>query len=392
MGGSFGVGRAGTAAVAAVLLAACTASPAVDHPTARPTPPATRPPTPPMTFLGRNPPDIYYIVLDDYGGPRALREQLGFDQEPFYGALRARGFFVPEHSTANYPRTELSLASSQNLDFVQDLVPHPPSDQHDTSPLLHLLAHPEMARFLHAHGYRYVHVGSWYAPTRTAPAADVEVRLPSPLPDVAAELGVPYPEPEPGDRLGTFLWQRREYLRVLYEFDELPRLRTPGHPMFVFAHVLCPHEPYSFDAKGRFIPFSERAHDDQGASYVRQVRFVDARILRLVDELTDVPVERRPVIVLQSDEGFYAALPGASAHPRPLIAQRHFGVFAAYLFPNVSSTRLYDTITPVNLFRLLFDDYFGAGLALLPDRNYVFPNVHRLYTFTDVTEQIRAES
>ena len=189
-----------------------------------------------MTYVGATPPDIYYIVLDDYGGARALQDRLGLDQEPFFRALRGRGFVVPEHATTNYPRTELSLAWSQNLDYLQRLIPHPPTDQHDTKPLLRLLERPEVVRILRARGYRYVHMGSWWPPTRTSPFADREIRLPSPLSDVAALLGVPYPEPQPGDRLGTFLWERREYLRVLYEFHELPKLRTPEHPMFVFAH------------------------------------------------------------------------------------------------------------------------------------------------------------
>ena len=96
--------------------------------------------------------------------------------------------------------------------------------------------------------------------------------------------------------------------------------------------------------------------------------------------------------MIQSDEGFYAALPGASAHPQPEIAKRHFGIFAAYLFPNLNATGLYNSITPVNVFRLIFDEYFGADLTVLPDRNYVFPNAHHLYTFKDVTEEIRSLS
>src|SRR5207244_9777622 len=157
----------------------------------------------------------------------ALREQLGFDEEPFFRQLRSRGFFVPEHATTNYPRTELSLASSQNLGYLQQLIATPPSHQHDTSPLMRLLDRPDVAQFLHARGYRYIHMGSWWPPTRASSLADREIRLPSPLPDVAALLGVPYPQPEPGDRLGTFLWDRPAYLRVLYQFHELPRLRTP---------------------------------------------------------------------------------------------------------------------------------------------------------------------
>jgi hypothetical protein len=95
------------------------------------------------------------------------------------------------------------------------------------------------------------------------------------------------------------------------------------------------------------------------------------------------------VIVLQSDEGFYEASPGG-LHPPDRQLEQHFDTLAAYYLPGVRATALYPTITPVNVFRVLFDDYFGDGLPLLPDRNYVFPNVRQRYTFADVTARVRA--
>lgn len=346
---------------------------------------------PARTFRGTRPPDIFYIVLDDYGGARALREQLGFDESPFLDSLRRLGFAVPAHPTSNYPRTEMSLASQQNLDYLQALVPNPPADGSDEGPMLRLLKRPRLVRFLKRRGYRYVHMGSWWGPTKTATLADQEVRLPTPVDRVARLLGVPLPRPERGDG-GAFLWARREYLRVLYEFNELPRISRGDGPTFAFAHILAPHQPESFDANGRWVPLSRRAEGKDPTAYVDEVRFVDGAVLRLVRSLIAGRPQSPPVIVLQSDEGFYSASPGFGRRPKPRLLQAHFGTFAAYLFPGLSSSGLYDTITPVNVFRLLLDDYFGAGLPLLPDRNYVFPNIREQWTFRDVTAEVRAVS
>ena len=92
---------------------------------------------------------------------------------------------------------------------------------------------------------------------RGARPADEEITLPSPLEDVARMVGVPFPRPEPG-RLGTFLWDRREYLRVRYQLRELPRIGHGRRPTFVFAHILAPHQPKNLDARGRWIPLSRR--------------------------------------------------------------------------------------------------------------------------------------
>jgi hypothetical protein len=45
-------------------------------------------------------------------------------------------------------------------------------------------------------------------------------------------------------------------------------------------------------------------------------------------------------------------------------------------------------ITPVNTFRMVFREYFGADLPPLPDRTYVFVDQRHLYDFVDVTGRL----
>lgn len=66
-------------------------------------------------------PDIYFIVLDGYGREDMLRQLFGIDNSEFVGYLEEKGFIVPEHSLSNYPKTALSIASTLNLDYVQNL-------------------------------------------------------------------------------------------------------------------------------------------------------------------------------------------------------------------------------------------------------------------------------
>jgi hypothetical protein len=335
-------------------------------------------------------PDIYYLVLDDYGGRRAMQDQLGFDNGPFVQALARRGFVVPEHPTTNYPRTSLSLATSFNLDYLQALLKPVPPIQSTAAPLYSLIRHAEAPRFLKARGYRFVHLGSWWPGTRTSPQADVEIAMHGSVPDVAAQVGVHVPEPPPGAPLGTFLFDRREYVRVAFEFHELAMIRHLKQPTFVFGHILLPHRPFVFDAAGRFIPPGRKDPRPMPERYADQVRAVNRKVLKLVDHLLARPAGRRPVIVVQSDEGFYDALANNGV-PGDRTLQQHFGILAAYYFPGVT-LRPAPTVTPVNTFRMVFDAYFDAGMPLLPDRNYVYPNVHHLYTFIDVTDRVRALS
>ena len=102
----------------------------------------------------------------------------------------------------------------------------------------------------------------------------------------------------------------------------------------------------------------------------------------------------KPIIMLQSDEG-----PFPERYERGNRSWRQAsreeldtksGILNAYYFPDQDYSRLYSDITPVNSFRLLFNEYFGAEYQLLPDRIFHFPDLSHLYDFFDVTARVRA--
>jgi hypothetical protein len=120
-------------------------------------------------------PDIYFIVLDEYGGERAMRDLLGFDNRPFLDELAKRGFYLPEHPTTNYPRTLPYLAATLNLDYVHKLLPEGSKIFGGT--LKPLINDDDVPKFLKTKGYKYIHIGSWVKMTETNPLADQNVVL-----------------------------------------------------------------------------------------------------------------------------------------------------------------------------------------------------------------------
>ena len=69
----------------------------------------------------QNPPDVYFFLLDSYGRADLLEEAYGFDNSQFLNGLKERGFYVAECSQSNYVRTEISLGSSLNMQYLQEL-------------------------------------------------------------------------------------------------------------------------------------------------------------------------------------------------------------------------------------------------------------------------------
>jgi hypothetical protein len=90
-----------------------------------------------------------------------------------------------------------------------------------------------------------------------------------------------------------------------------------------------------------------------------------------------------PVIILQADHG--SKLIRMSGEPSPEMLRERLGVLNAYHLPVGGERFLYDSITPVNSFRVLLTAYFGANYELLEDRSY-FSRLKRPYDMLDATE------
>ena len=103
-----------------------------------------------------------------------------------------------------------------------------------------------------------------------------------------------------------------------------------------------------------------------------------------------------PIIILQADHGpastfskdmFWQGA-GWKNVPTGNMLKERFGILNAYYLPAVGSDLLYESITPVNTFRLIFDFYFNTNCGLLDDQSY-FSNYDRPYEFTNVTDKLK---
>ena len=64
-----------------------------------------------------------------------------------------------------------------------------------------------------------------------------------------------------------------------------------------------------------------------------------------------------------------------------------FGTLRAYYLPELDVEVPADD-SGVNIFRLLFREYFGADLPDLPNRSWDWPDNDHLYDFRDVTDEL----
>lgn len=335
-------------------------------------------------------PDVYYIVLDRYTGPTGLKMELGFDNSAYLSKLRKRGFYVATRSYGNYPGTIESLPSSLNASYLRAKTKT--STQGDATyyhkALVQKLQDPAVPRFFKRQGYEFVQIASWWGVTQHSKSADRIFRYGyrtivvmgrafhlTDADDKFLERTVVAKLLKTNLHVGSFkilAWgkeaaksRKRSASLFLRQVGVLERLAAEKNraPKFVFVHMLMPHGPYVYDVDGGPLP----AGLTNNERYLRQLQFTNNQVLKLVDRLRSIYGGKPPVIMLVSDEGEH---PAHFRFANTVQLQEKYNISSAYYFPGIKRTGLYQTITPVNYFRVLMNDYFHTNVALLPDRNY----------------------
>jgi len=333
-------------------------------------------------------PDIYYIILDRYGSDEVLTSVYGHDNRAFTQYLRDKGFYVATESNANYLKTPHSLASSLNMRLLDDLSKKM-GDSDDWTALHRMLRDYPVWRFLKARGYRFVHFGSWWSPTRRNGHADINVNIGS----LTEFAGVLYRTTTLYSIWHQLSYRRQQYKRVLYKFDRLAEIPDMPGPTFAFVHMLLPHDPYVFDRSGKFVSEEEGSRKGNEERYIDQLSFANQKVQKLIDTLlakSRIP----PIILLQADEGPFPeryrdeTLDFQWEQATDSELKQKMGILNAYYLPGVDTSVLYPSITPVNSFRTVFNLYFGTTLQLLPDTSHIFVDGKHPYRFVDITKRL----
>jgi hypothetical protein len=340
-------------------------------------------------------PDIYYIVLDRYGNSETMERAYGYDNTPFLDELRARGFAIADDAWANHFKTALSLSSSFNMDYLQtDNLPtdHPSS----FGPVFSLLSgHRAVPDTLTSLGYEYIHIGNYWEPTASQVDADRILRFSERSAFAAAlyqttALSLLSPPITGDDDPETLDFPTLARQHTIYAFDQLEASVARPGPTYTFAHILVPHPPYVFNADGSFPSRDEVNQRGGKVSYIDQLEYANARVLKAIDTLQDVPADQQPVIVLMADEGPFPNRYASNEHDfdwleaSDLEIQQKFGILNALYLPGGLDPTRYGfgpRTSPVNEFRIVFNVLWDARLDLLPDLTYLSPDYDHLYDF-----------
>lgn len=329
-----------------------------------------------------NPPDVYFFLLDSYGRADLLQQAYGFDNSQFLQELERRGFYVAECSQSNYVRTEISLGSSLNLQYLQQLSDKFSPDSIKRGLLWDSLKHSAVRYNFESMGYETVTFETGFEwlnikdsdhfmspPPISSGMTEFEALF---LRTTLARYAEEWGWVDPDNLMGVVF--RDRFNHAFNSIDDIARM---PQPTFSYIHLISPHPPFVFDPNGNptYPPDfwnEQRMYpaDLYEKGYVNQLQFLNKKLLQAVDTIlaeSDVP----PIILLQGDHG-----------PWLQPNDKRMWILAAMYLPG-HSDQLYPTISPVNIFRLVFNSYFGGKYELLRDVSFFSP-VPKLYKFSSV--------
>lgn len=358
--------------------------------------------------------DVYFILIDNYSREDILRTKYKLDNTELVNALKERGFIFPDCPQGNYFATAPVISSILNMNYLDDMGIQDSvyTKRSGYTALAPLMQDSEVMRKFHAYGYHtvtfrgfmglidiqtsdtYINYESDRAfnrrlETKNFNALYLETTMLQALnqryqiyPDWVREKGPEFlkqylPKEQPLEERFYQVYQQN-----LYAYEALERIPTEiKGPKFVYAHIYSAHWPFMVQPDGSLrLPFTQAMTVD---GYVAAVKFTNNRILKAIDAILEKS-ETPPVIILQGDhsDGWVGKVEWSGTD--------RLKILSAYYLPGGGDRLVYDEISPVNNFRLVFQYYFGEQMNLLPDEwRYLDPSTR---TIKDASRTCISES
>lgn len=334
-------------------------------------------------------PDIFYIILDGYPNSSVLKEFCGFDNQPFIDYLTKKGFYVATKSCSNYPSTFLSLASSLNMQYVNNFTDMIGKKSIDRSAPYKMIEDNVVANFLKLQGYKFINISSGFkrGPTGYMRYADFNFYQAGLKEFIKLLISRTVWNP-----FMKYFAEDDKIIRLLYFISILPKLDKIKSPKFVLAHIITQSFPQGQGLIRKIMKGEISSMAEKKLIAAKYITFINDNLKKIVDHLLSQS-KNPPIIILQSDHGSRVM---NFDHPGKLqkegltdgMLRECMGIFNAYYLPQKDNNLLYSSITPVNTFRLIFNLYFNANYEILNDHCYYSTKIEP-YNFFDVTDRLK---
>jgi len=331
-------------------------------------------------------PDIYFVDLDEYTHPDVMKEWYGYDNSKFVNNLKDKGFYIVTNSRTRTPDSGQVIAQILNMEYltegytfdaknnvfngINSAKKSSSGEDLTGESTYRKIAFNKVADFLRTKGYKFIYfgnahdIGRWdsymkdsadlyfnyYLSTETTWITEFQNILWN------STMMRPFYNSMVGNKF-TNSYSRQ----VLATIEHLKSMPNMEGPKFVFTHLYCPHEPFVFDANGNPTNTLYQRNYQYKQYYLGQYVFISGEIDKLVTVLQKNSATL-PIIIVQADHGIRPSNVGCD-----IGIDEWRKVFNALYLPGMDRAALYQSMSPVNTFRIIFNHYFNTNYELLPD-------------------------
>lgn len=247
--------------------------------------------------------NVYYLVLDEYGGKHNLEYYYDFDNAEFLSNMENLGF-SNSNDTFNYEGiyTKEILPNILNLEYVA----HPGDSDGDNEKYL---KNPMMYRFFEEMGYKinvinhqnFVDASSDDCNEIFSSKSKNVKTNPFGIERYIIENSFIKSLQKFAPKIDTGYSGYRDEVNKAFDMFAHGYEYTDGQPTFTFAYLMTPHRPFVFDENGDAIDYRVARDWTKKSVYINQLKYINKKVEEAVSNI----IENDPnaVIVVQSDHG-----------------------------------------------------------------------------------------
>jgi hypothetical protein len=316
-------------------------------------------------------PDIYLLLFDEYASSLSLKQRFQYDNGNLDSFLIDRGFHIQGQSRSNYNFTPFSMASILNMSYLQGIKNPSACTLEDYAYCDNLVRDDEVIKYLSYQGYDIVNYSVFDLAGNPSKVEQTFLPLKTKL--ITDRTLYKYLQKD----IGWLLYSGKFKIKWLLEktmfrhsnnnktFVDLVKKESAiqsDKPRFVYAHFYMPHPPFFYDKNNnkRDVRTVYQQNDEKFyQAYLDYIPYTNEKAKELINTIQQ-NTNNSAVIIFLGDHGFRHTT-------NPADLSNYFQNQNAIYFPDRDYQSVYDSVSNVNEFRIIFNKLFNADFPLLKD-------------------------
>lgn len=319
-------------------------------------------------------PDIYFLLFDAMASSKSILQNFGRNNYQLDTFLKQKGFYVIPKGKANYNWTIHSLSTTFNMEYLPPWIAPVMNDGKAYFWGSASILNNSLFRILKQEGYTiksYQPISfdnkDWPGDSYFSSFKKYHYSFKTLPGRIYRDVFWNY------NRIDVDFIKERQFKIISNRNNEKKAYldttmalikqscSTSGKQKFIYGHFMIPHDPYTFDSTGKVKKPEQtiiKRKEDDADAYYSQLVYAGTVIKELVAYIQKNN-KKNTIIIVAGDHGYRSSESEKAGY--------NFENFNAFYFPDKDYAKLYDSISPVNTFRIVLNKSFGSNLPILKD-------------------------